>query len=146
MTREKGVSECYQSIGLTCPTFWPNFYFFLGPPGPLTSKKTFLASIKLHGELFSLSQCCGSGMFIPDPDFYPSQISQNWNYFIFEKLKKKVGPFFKEYRNRTLPKKLSLSSLKNGFGIWDPGSRKTYFRSRIQGSKRHRIPDLRSQN
>jgi len=77
MTREKGVREWYQSIGLTCPTFPPNFYFFLGPPGPLNSKKTFLASIKLHGELFSLSQCCGSGMFIPDPDFYPSQISQN---------------------------------------------------------------------
>ena len=28
-----------------------------------------------------------------------------------------------------------------GFGIWDPGSRKNLFRSRIQASKRHRIPD-----
>ncbi len=25
--------------------------------------------------------------------------------------------------------------------VWDPGSGKTYSRSRIQGSKRHRIPD-----
>jgi hypothetical protein len=23
----------------------------------------------------ALQQCCGSGMFIPDPDFYPSRIS-----------------------------------------------------------------------
>jgi hypothetical protein len=22
----------------------------------------------------TMSQCCGSGMFIPDPDFYPSRI------------------------------------------------------------------------
>jgi hypothetical protein len=45
-----------------------------------------------------------------------------------------------------LPKKLSLSSQKYGFGIRDPGSEirdpeKTYSGSRIQGSKRHRIPD-----
>ncbi len=32
---------------------------------------------------------------------------------------------------------MSLSSEKNGFGIWDP--EKTYSVSRIQGSKRHRI-------
>jgi hypothetical protein len=62
-------------------------------------------------------QCCGSGMFIPDPDFYPSQIPDPTtatkergenkfvcipfcslkfhkivNYFIFEML----GPVFKE--------------------------------------------------
>jgi hypothetical protein len=23
-------------------------------------------------------QCCGSGMFIPDPDFYPSRIQQHY--------------------------------------------------------------------
>ncbi len=27
----------------------------------------------IMGE-FRMSQCCGSGMFIPDPDFYPSRI------------------------------------------------------------------------
>jgi hypothetical protein len=42
MTRVKGVSEWYQSIGLTCPSFSPNFYFFLGPHGPLNSKKRSL--------------------------------------------------------------------------------------------------------
>jgi hypothetical protein len=25
-------------------------------------------------QLFGLKQCCGSGMFIPDPDFFPSWI------------------------------------------------------------------------
>jgi hypothetical protein len=42
-----------------------------------------------------------------------------------------------------LPQKLSISFQKYGFGIRDPrlGSRKTYSGSRIQGSKRHRIPD-----
>jgi hypothetical protein len=26
-------------------------------------------------ETDGIFQCCGSGMFIPDPDFYPSRIS-----------------------------------------------------------------------
>jgi hypothetical protein len=67
------------------------------------------------------NQCCGSGMFIPDPDFYPSGIpdpktatkergekklvvilfcSHKFHeietYFIFEMLKKKFWPIFKE--------------------------------------------------
>ncbi len=98
-------------------------------------------------------QCCGSGMFIPDPDFYSSriqkhlkmrgltkkfvvitflkpQISQNCKLFYFWNAEeKKFGPIFKELEN-CLPKKLSLSSQKYGFGIrirekpiLDPGSR-----------------------
>ncbi len=50
--------------------------------------------------------------------------------------RKKFGPIFKELLN-FLPKRLSLSSQKYGFGIRDP--EKTYSGSRIQGSKRHRI-------
>ncbi len=50
----------------------------------------------------------------------------------------KFGPIFKELLNFLL-KKLSLSSQKYGFGIRDP--EKTYSGSRIQVSKRHRIPD-----
>jgi hypothetical protein len=53
-------------------------------------------------------------------------------------MKKKFGPILKELEN-FLPKKLSISSQKYGFGIRDPD--KTYFGSRIQGSKRHRLPD-----
>ncbi len=124
---------------------------------------------------YRLGQCCGSGMFIPDPRswFLPipdpgsrildpgsrisdlgSRISdlgsripdpgsknsykrEGWknffcqtffcshkfhkmlNYFMFELLKKKNGPNFKELWN-FLPKKLSLSSQKYEFGIRDP--------------------------
>ncbi len=52
--------------------------------------------------------------------------------------RKNLGQIFKELLN-FLPQKLSLSSQKYGFGIRDP--EKTYSGSRIQGSKRHRIPD-----
>ena len=118
-------------------------------------------------------KCCGSGMFIPDPDFYPSQIPDlgsriqkqqqkrgvkkischNFlfshkfhkiaNYFSFEVVKKKIWANFQriiELFTKKMVKKL--------FKIWslDPGSEirdleKTYSGSRIQGSKRHRIPD-----
>ncbi len=56
--------------------------------------------------------------------------------------RKKFGPIFKELL-KFLPIKLPLSSQKYGFGIRirDPKSEKTYSGSRIQGSKRHRIPD-----
>ncbi len=69
-------------------------------------------------------QCCGSGMFIPDPDFYPSripdlktttterggknllsylflllQISQNWKLFYFWNAEEKnLGQFSKNYK------------------------------------------------
>jgi hypothetical protein len=54
--------------------------------------------------------------------------------------RKKFEPVFKELKN-FLPKTLSLSSQKYGFGIRD--LEKTYSGSRIrfQGSKRHRILD-----
>ncbi len=61
------------------------------------------------------------------------------NYISFELVKKKFGPIYKELQT-FLPKKLSFSSLKYGFGIQDP--EKTYYGSQIQGSKRHRIQDL----
>jgi hypothetical protein len=32
------------------------------------------AKIIFNTIFFCLFQCCGSGMFIPDPDFYPSRI------------------------------------------------------------------------
>ncbi len=114
-------------------------------------------------------------MFIQDSDFYPSRISDPWsknsnkrrggggelvfhtffcshkfhkveNYYIFWNAEEKnLGQFSKNYRS-FLPKILSLSSQKYGFGIRDLGFKiqdqeKTYFGSRIQGSKRHWIPD-----
>ena len=105
---------------------------------------------------------------IPDPDFYPSRIPDLGsriqkqqqkrkvkkisghtflcnhkfhkvvNYFSFEVLKKKIWASFQriiELFTKNIVKKL----LK--IWSWDPGSGKTYSGSRIQGSKRHRIPD-----
>jgi hypothetical protein len=31
--------------------------------------------IPVHANVYTFVQCCGSGMFIPDADFYPSRIS-----------------------------------------------------------------------
>jgi hypothetical protein len=53
-------------------------------------------------------------------------------------LKKKIWVNFHRILELFI-QKLSLSSQKYGFGLWDP--EKTYTGSRIQGSKRHRIPD-----
>jgi hypothetical protein len=67
------------------------------------------------------------------------------NYFIFDMLKKKIWANFQRILE-LFTQKLSLSSQKYGFEIRDPGSEirdpeKTYSGSRIQGSKKHRIPD-----
>jgi hypothetical protein len=110
-------------------------------------------------------QCCGSRMFIPNPVFYPYQIPDPTtatkekgeknllsclfckhkhhkieNHYIFELVKRKIRaiirrilvPYF-------LPKKLAQSSQKYGFRIRDLD--KTYSKSRILGSNRHRMPD-----
>ncbi len=91
----------------------------------------------------------------PDPGSKNSNKREGWkkiscHTFHLTKLKiilflkrwrKKCGSVFKELLNfLVLPKRLSLSSQKYGFGIRDP--EKTYSGSRIQGSKRHRLPDL----
>jgi hypothetical protein len=88
-------------------------------------------------------QCCGSGMFIPDPgsDFFPSQIPDPNCFHPGSRIPIKEFKYFN-------PKEWFLSSRKHDPGcssripdpdpdflpIPDPGSR-------IQGSKRHRIPD-----
>ncbi len=121
--------------------------------------RIFLCSHKFHKienyfsfevltkKFWPLFQCCGSGMFIPDPDFYPSRISdpgsknsnkgEGWkkicchnflcshkfhkiaNYFSFGLLKKKnFGQFSKNYR--TFYSKNCHYALKNmglGSGI-----------------------------
>ncbi len=69
--------------------------------------------------------------------FLQPQISQIENYLILKTLRKNFGPIFKELYNFLL-KKFSLCSQKYRFRIRDP--EKTYSGSRIQGSKRHRIP------
>jgi hypothetical protein len=113
---------------------------------------------------------CLSRIPDPDPDFYPFRIPDPGSripdpktvtkergeknfviilfcghkfhkivyYVIFEMIKKKIWANFQrivEVFTQKIFNKLS----NNGFGIQDP--EKTYSRSRIQGSKRHRIPD-----
>jgi hypothetical protein len=120
---------------------------------------------------------------IPDPDFYPSRIpdpktaSKDWgekkfvvrllfvatnftklNIILFLKCRrKKFGPNFKELL-KFLPKKLSLSSQKYGFGIrdsrsgirkkpiLDPGSRDqkgTGSRIRIRNTGNHKTVEIK---
>ncbi len=94
-------------------------------------------------------QCCGSGMFIPDPDFYPTRVPdlgsknsskrEGWkkdfchtffcshkfhiieNYFIFEKLKKKIRANFIFKRIIELFTQKIVTKLSK-IWVWDPGS------------------------
>ncbi len=66
-------------------------------------------------------------------------------------LKEKILAQFSKNFRTFYPKRLSLSAQKYGFGIRYPSSgvrnpKKTYFGSRIQGSKRHRMSDPDSQH
>jgi hypothetical protein len=70
------------------------------------------------------------------------------NYFSFEVLKKKIWVNFQRIKD-LFTQKIVTKLLK--IWVWDPGSQKNLFRirdpektysgSRIQGSKRHQIPD-----
>ncbi len=93
---------------------------------------------------------------IPDPGSKNSKKREGWkkiccpnflcshkfhkieNYFCFEVLKKKNWANFQRIIELFTQKiVIKLSKI----WVWDPGSGKTYSGSRIQGSKRHRIPD-----
>ncbi len=138
----------------------------------------------------SLQQCCGSGMFIPDPGSWflsipdpgsripdpgskNSNKRQGWKFFFFKPFfvatnftklniilflicwRKKFGPIFQELL-KFLPKKLSPSPQKYGFGIRDRGSeirdpKKNLFRIPDPGVKKAPDPGsgsatLRSKN
>jgi hypothetical protein len=78
----------------------------------------------------------GEKKFSCHPFFYSNNFNKVVNYFMFEMLKKKFGPIFKELFNLLLKKTFTKLSK---IWLWDPGSGKNLFR--IPGSKRHRIPD-----
>jgi hypothetical protein len=64
-------------------------------------------------------------------------------YVIFEMLKKKIWANFQRIVEVFTQK---IFNMLSNIWVWDPGSEirdpeKTYFGSRIQGSKRHKIPD-----
>ncbi len=104
-------------------------------------------------------QCCGSGMFIPDPIFSisdPGTRIQGWQDWIQDPGLTRLDPgsrvdktgsgsASKNLRN-FFTKKLILSSQKLDAGCSHPGSQILdlvifHPRSRIQGSKKNRIPD-----
>jgi hypothetical protein len=65
------------------------------------------------------------------------------NYLIFEKLKKKIWANFQRIIELFTQK---IATVLSKIWVWDPRSgihdtEKTYSGSRIQGSKKHRIPD-----
>jgi len=85
-------------------------------------------------------------MFIPDPDFYPSRISDPGSNNStkregenIEQVKKICSPqnTTGKYYSTFHPKILALryQNMGLGFGIRDPGSEKKYSGSRIQGQK-----------
>jgi hypothetical protein len=86
-------------------------------------------------------QCCGSGMFIPDPgsDFFPSRIPDQTFFHPGSRILKE----FKYFNPQKSKKKWFLSSKKYDPGcssrIPDPDA--DFFPSRIPGSKRYPIPD-----
>jgi hypothetical protein len=59
------------------------------------------------------------------------------NYFSFEVLKKKIWAYFQRIIELFTQKIITKHSK---IWVWDPDPEKTYSGSRIQGSKRHRIP------
>jgi hypothetical protein len=96
---------------------------------------------------YQLNQCCGSGMFIPDPDFYPSRIpdpktatkeksekkfvvipflvATNFTKFIFAMLKKKIWASFQriiELFTQKFVTKLSTEIREPEKPILDSGS------------------------
>jgi hypothetical protein len=70
------------------------------------------------------------------PFYGATKFNKIVNYFSFEVLKKKIWANFQriiEFFTKKIVKKL--------FKIWSWDPEKTHSGSRIQGSKRHRIPD-----
>jgi hypothetical protein len=57
------------------------------------------------------------------------------NNFVFELLKKKIWANFQRIIELFM-QKMSLSSQKYGFGIWDPGSGKNLFRIQDPGGQK----------
>jgi hypothetical protein len=112
--------------------------------------KSLLCSMKFQ-------QCCGSGMFTPDPGSNNSIKREGAKkflsyHFLATKNQKIVNKLIFELVNKSFKaKKLSTIVLltlkfvcsyqKYGLGIRDLGSGKNLFRIADPGSKRHRIPD-----
>ncbi len=95
-------------------------------------------------------QCCGSGMFIPDPDFCPSRIPDLESRIQKHQQKRRVKKLMSYLAtNTTKLKILELFTQKSvikhwKIWVWDPGSGKTLFR--IPGSKKEPDPGIRNRD
>jgi hypothetical protein len=85
------------------------------------------------------SQCCGSGTFIQDPDFFiviyffvATNFTKLENYFIFEMLKKKIWDSFQ--RIIELFTQICVPNLSK-IWVWDPGYGKRPIPDPGSGSK-----------
>ncbi len=89
----------------------------------------------------------GEKKFVVIPFYVTTNFTKLKTILVLKCWRKKFGPIFKELQI-FLPKKLSQALKNMGLGsrIRDRDPEKTYSGSRIQGSKRHRIPDLNPQH
>jgi hypothetical protein len=94
-------------------------------------------------------QCCGSGMFIPDPDFYPSRISDPGSRIQKQQQKRGVNKnlchtFFCSHKFLIERFTQKLVTKLTKIWVWDPRSgirKKPIPDPGSKGSKKHRIPD-----
>jgi hypothetical protein len=85
-------------------------------------------------------QCCGYGMFIPDPDFYPSRIQKQQQKRGVKCIRKKILVNFQRIIE-LFPKKWVIKLSK--IWVWNPGSRINLFPIPDPGVKKK--PDPASQ-
>ncbi len=122
--------------------YWFNFLYLL-----------LFGSLHSSPGMHCYKQCCGSGMFIPDPGSKNSNKRQGWKiffcqtifcrhkfhkteyYFIFDLLKKKIWPNFPRIIE-VFTQKIVTKPLK--IWVWDPGS---WIRDPGSGKNLFRIPD-----
>ncbi len=113
--------------------------------------------VKLVFAKISAKRCCGSGIFIQDPgsDFFPSRIRffpSRIRFFSFPDpgLDPGSGSSLKNLSILTQETDIKFSQIRSRMFITDLGSWLWFFLpsripdSRIQGSKKHRIPDPRA--
>jgi hypothetical protein len=129
------MKHCSCSVFLSLIFSFPlSFLSFIDPciPNPGSRIPDPKTATKERGEKKLLSYL-----------FYSHKFNKIVNYFMFEMLNKKIWDNFQRVIELFTPKIVTKLSK---IWVWDPGSEirdpeKTYSGSRIQGSKRHRIPD-----
>jgi hypothetical protein len=107
-----------------------------GPAARLRCEAEHAPSPQLRSGLLHSSQCCGSGMFIPDPDFCPSRIPKKIccpTFFVATNITKlKIILFLNWFRKNLGQFTKNCRTFNQKIVTKLPGSGKTYFGSRIR--------------